>query len=45
MTIYIDGNEASKNDLHQLESDIKAGKVKVFAKATKNGDIELRTEG
>jgi hypothetical protein len=45
MTIYINGIKASKTDKRQLESDIKAGKVKVSAKTTKKGNIAYKTEG
>lgn len=45
MTIYINGIKASKKDLRKLESDSKAGKVRVFAKTTKSGNIAFRTEG
>lgn len=45
MTIYINGIKASKKDLRQLDKDSKAGKVIVYAKTTKSGNIAFRTEG
>ena len=45
MIIYINGIKASKSAVRQLERDSKAGKVRVFAKTTKNGNIAFRTEG
>lgn len=45
MIIYINGIKASKTDLRQLESDSKAGKIKLHAKTTKKGNISFKTEG
>lgn len=45
MTIYINGFKASKADLRDLEEQSKAGKVKVYAKTTKKGNIAFKTEG
>lgn len=45
MTIYINGIKASKKDLRMLENYSKSGKVRVYAKTTKKGNIAFRTEG
>lgn len=45
MTIYINEQEASKEDMMQFEQDIKAGKIKAYAQVNANGEIEFRTEG
>ena len=45
MTIYINGFKASKADLRKLENDSKAGKVQVFAKTTKKGNLAFTTRG
>lgn len=45
MTIYINGIKATKTDLRQLEKDSKDGKIKLYAKKTKKGNIAYRTEG
>ena len=45
MIIYINGIKAGKADLRQLKNDSKAGKIKLYAKTTKKGNIAFKTEG
>lgn len=45
MTIYINGFKASKKELRKLENDSKNGKIKLYAKTTKKGNIAFTTEG
>jgi hypothetical protein len=42
--VYINGIKASKKDLARLESELKAGRQKAYAKTTRKGNIAYRTE-
>ena len=41
--IYINGINASKKDLQQLENDLKSGKQQATARTTKKGNISIKT--
>lgn len=42
---YINGEKASNKALRQLEQDSKAGKVRIYGRTTKSGNVSFRTEG
>ncbi len=44
-TADINGIKASKQDMHQLEQDVKAGKVRICGRMMEGGDISFITEG